>query len=101
MNRGARILSVDDESKWRENFERWITEGVAVHDSAATAQEAVELIRRFHYDLILLDLSMDLADSSNRDTRPIREYLATMPEGTRFFVVSAHLKDDEVYKLGD
>jgi CheY-like chemotaxis protein len=95
MNTEARILVVDDESIWRENFARKIPKDVAMQDSAATAQEAAERIRIFHYDLVLLDLSMDLDDKSNRDNRPIQEYLATRPEGTLYFVVSSTVKIEE------
>lgn len=104
MSTAARILAIDDELVWRENFAAWIMEDIAIQDSAASAQEAVERIRRFHYDLVLLDLSMDLANSLNRDNRAIQEYLATKPEGTRYFVVSSIAgKEDAVeaaFKLG-
>jgi CheY-like chemotaxis protein len=101
MNTGARILTVDDELNWRQNFARWISDDLAVQDSAATALEAASLIRKFHYDLVLLDLSMDVTDHSNRDNRPIQEYLAAKPEGTRFFIVSSVIRKEEVYRLGD
>src|SRR5260221_10185061 len=104
MNTEARVLVIDDELKWRQNFARLIPSHVAQQDSAATAEEAIERVRKFHYDLVLLDLSMDAADSSNRDNRPIQEYLSTRPEGTRYFIVSAHIMRDEAveaaFRLG-
>jgi CheY-like chemotaxis protein len=104
MNTEGRILAVDDELKWRENFARWIPKDVATQDSVSTAREAAEKIRIYHYDLVLLDLSMDVGDTLNRDTRPIQEYLATKPEGTVYFVVSSTAEREEgrdaAYKLG-
>jgi CheY-like chemotaxis protein len=80
MSAEGRILTIEDERQWRENFAAWIPTDVAAQDSAATAAEAAEKLRRFHYDLVLLDLSMDVSDSSNRDTRSIQDYLSVKPK---------------------
>ena len=104
MTTEGRILAIEDESQWRENFAAWIPREVAAQDSAATAEEAAEKLRRLHYDLVLLDLSMDVSDPSNRDTRSIQEYLAAKPEGTAYFVVSSTADREEArdaaYKSG-
>jgi CheY-like chemotaxis protein len=100
----ARILIVDDESVWRENFAAWIPKDLAEQDAVGTVREAAERLRKFHYDLVLLDLSMDIKNRSNRDTRPIQEYLAKKPEGTAYFVVSATADEEDTataaYELG-
>jgi len=104
MARTGRILIVDDEPQWRSNFASWIPEDLAEQHIASSAQEAASLLRRFHYDLVLLDLSMDLADSSNRDNRGIQQYLAKRPEGTRYFVVSGTASKEDTaeaaFRLG-
>ncbi len=100
----ARILVVEDEERWLENFQEWIPEDLASQDSASSSIEAARLLRRFHYDLVLLDLSMDVTNISNRDTRPIQEYLARRPEGTLYIVISAtaqkHDVRDAAFRLG-
>ena len=100
----ARILAVDNELVWRENFAAWITEDIATQDSAASTEEAIRKLRRYYYDLVLLDLAMDVANEKHRDNRPIQEYLASKPDGTRYIVVSAteDIKDavDAAFHLG-
>ncbi len=83
-----RILTIDDEANWRENFKAWIPVDIAAQDSATTTQEAINLLRRYRYDVVLLDLSMDINNPFNRDNQVIQEYLATWPEGTRYIIVS-------------
>jgi CheY-like chemotaxis protein len=91
-----RLLAVDDQTEWLENFRAWIPEGIAEQDSAATTQRAVELLRRYRYDVVLLDLSMDVNDSFNRSNQGIQEYLATKPEGTQYIIVSGVVEKAEV-----
>lgn len=83
-----RILAVDDETDWLENFRAWIPEDIAIQDSASTTLEAIGMLRRYRYNVALLDLSMDPGNQFNRDNRVIQEYLATWPEGTRYIIVS-------------
>jgi CheY-like chemotaxis protein len=93
----TRVLIIDDETKWQGNLRAWLPRENTAHDVAGGAAEAADLLRRFHYDLVLLDLSMDITNAQNRDSRGIQEYLATQPEGTQYFVVSATaLKEDAV-----
>jgi len=103
MTTNSRILIIDDELKWRQNFARLIPSDVNQH-SAETAKVAAEQLRKFYYDLVLLDLSMDTGDKSNRDNRPIQQYLSTKPDGTRYFIISAHIMPketvDAAYRLG-
>ncbi len=104
MNTEGRILTIEDQLEWRQNFVNLIPSAIAVQDFVTNAAEAAARLRRFYYDLVLLDLSMDEGDTLNRDTRPIQEYLATKPEGTRYFIVSATILApetvDAAYRLG-
>jgi CheY-like chemotaxis protein len=103
MTTNGRILIIDDELRWRQNFARLIPSDVD-QDAAASAKQAAEQLRRFYYELVLLDLSMDAGDTLNRDNRPIQQYLSTKPEGTRYFIISAHIMPketvDAAYRLG-
>lgn len=100
----GRILTVEDEKRWLENFQSLIPDDLATLDTASTSTDAVTLLRRFHYDLVLLDLSMDSSNPLNRDNRPIQEYLAARPEGTLYIVVSLHAQAPDVrdaaFRLG-
>jgi CheY-like chemotaxis protein len=87
-----RLLAIDDDPDWLESFQRWITSDLVEQHSASTTEEAVNLLRRYHYDIVLLDLSMDSINEENRDNLAIQNYLATRPEGTAYFIVSAHLR---------
>jgi len=92
-----RILAVDDEAMpWLENFRAWIPSELAEQDSAATTSRAIDLLRRRRYDVVLLDLSMDISDSLDRSNRGLQEYLASKPEGTQYIIVSAVIEKTEV-----
>jgi CheY-like chemotaxis protein len=82
--------------KWRNNFKRWITSDLAEVHVAATPQEAMTRLRRQHFDLVLLDLGMDVEDPQNRGNQEIQRYLSTRPEGTLYLVVSAVIEKEEV-----
>jgi|SRR6185312_4827451 len=90
-----RLLAIDDDADWLESFKRWIPSDLVEQHSAQTTEDAADSLRRYHYDLVLLDLSMDPADGANRDNQSIQNYLATRPEGTAYFIVSANLRTDE------
>ncbi len=94
-----RVLAIDDEERWRGNFKAWIPRDLAICDTAGTTAEAVTFLRHFRYDVVLLDLSMDVNDPANRANRPIQEYLATRPDGTLCIVVSATAEKTEVRDL--
>lgn len=91
-----RILAIDDEKKWRDDFKRWIPATLAQVDVAANPQEAASCLRRQHYDLVLLDLSMNEHDPLNRDNYEIQRYLSMRPEGTLYLVVSGTINIEEV-----
>jgi CheY-like chemotaxis protein len=92
-----RILAIDDEEiPWLENFRAWIPKELAIRDFAATTPRAIELLRKYRYHVVLLDLSMDDQDTYNRGNRAIQEYLATRPEGTLYILVSGVADKGEV-----
>ncbi|HXO30093.1 MAG TPA: response regulator [Thermoanaerobaculia bacterium] len=90
-----KVLAIDDELTWRENFRLWIPTTVAEVHVAATPREAVNSLRRQHYDVVLLDLAMT-KDSANRDNRDVQEYLSTRFEGTLYIIISATIRKAEV-----
>ena len=56
---GGRVLVVDDNSVNRRILARQLElAGAAATDTAAGGEEALELMRRGHYDLVLADLQM-------------------------------------------
>jgi len=84
-----RILAIDDEAApWQENYSAWIPDELAVLDGATTTEQAVKLLRRRRYDVVILDISMDINDAFNRSNRGIQEYLASKPEGMQYIIVS-------------
>ena len=92
----GRILAIDDESVWLENYKSWISESVAQQHSAQSTQEAVQYLKRNYYDVVLLDLSMSLQNPWGRGNRGIQDYLAAQPEGTRYIIISGVADRTEV-----
>lgn len=90
----ARVLAIDDEMKWLENYKAWIPTQLAEQDSAATTLEAVALLRKRRYDVVLLDLSMQTNSKFDRSNRGIQEYLAAKPEGTQYIIVSGVMENE-------
>src|SRR5579859_7056839 len=65
MDRQGRILIVDDQPKWRKELvEALQTEGFYV-DSASSVADALEKLDETFYHLLVLDVRMVPADSSN------------------------------------
>lgn len=91
-----RILSVDDEEEWLDNFRAWIPPDIADQHSTKSTQEAVDLLRKYRYHLVLLDLSMTTENAIDRSNRSVQDYLANRPEGTVYIVVSGTVRKEEV-----
>jgi len=68
---GGRVLVVDDNSVNRRILARQVELAGASTDTAAGGEEALELMRRGHYDLVLADLQMPGMDGFDL-TRRIR-----------------------------
>jgi signal transduction histidine kinase/ActR/RegA family two-component response regulator len=91
---GGRVLVVDDNSVNRRILARQVELAGASSDTAAGGEEALELMRRGHYDLVLADLQMpgmdgfDLArrirareQEARLERTPILAVTASAPEG--------------------
>jgi signal transduction histidine kinase/CheY-like chemotaxis protein len=67
---GGRVLVVDDNSVNRRILARQLElAGAALTDTAAGGEEALELMRRGHYDLVLADLQMPGMDGFDLASR--------------------------------
>src|SRR5260370_31474201 len=90
-----RILAIDDQKTWLDNFRAWIPEKLAVRDFAISTSEACDFLRRYRYHVVLLDLSMDVQDDLNRSNSAIQAYLSSRPEGTTYLIVSGTVQKSE------
>jgi len=90
-----RILAIDDEKRWLENFRAWIPQKLAAPDFASSTAEACVFLRRCRYHVVLLDLSMDVKDDLNRSNSAIQTYLSTRPEGTTYLIISGTVQSSE------
>jgi ATP-dependent Lon protease len=62
LSRNHRILVVDDEKMTRKNLEHVFTKDGYLVDTAADGAEALEMICRENYDVIVTDLKMEKVD---------------------------------------
>jgi CheY-like chemotaxis protein len=85
-----RILVVDDDAATVRMHSRYVRE-IAHHvDTAATAEEAVELLRLNHYDLVLSDIMF----RSSASVVAILNELGITRSDTRVVLISGSLVDD-------
>ena len=83
------ILAIEDDYEWIENYKLMLEEYPFNIDSATTAEEGISKLSKKHYRLVLLDLSLDPSNTSNRDSELIQKYLKGSPNGIQYIVVSA------------
>ncbi len=58
MTKMPRILVVDDEAAMRESLKDWLSEDGYQVGQAAGGAEAIEMVRKHPWDVLLLDLKM-------------------------------------------
>jgi excisionase family DNA binding protein len=83
LKTGKKILIVDDDELTRDFFTRLLQEYTIV--TAATGEEAVYMVSREHFDLILLDIKMPGIDG----IETLRQIKKKMPE-LPVIMISAH-----------
>jgi CheY-like chemotaxis protein len=98
---GGRVLVVDDNSVNRRILARQVELAGASTDTAAGGEEALELMRRGHYDLVLADLQMpgmDGFDLARRiRTREQEDRLARTP----ILAITASALEDQISRTRD
>jgi signal transduction histidine kinase/CheY-like chemotaxis protein len=95
---GGRVLVVDDNSVNRRILARQVElAGASMTDTAAGGEEALELMRRGRYDLVLADLQMPGMDGFELASRiRAREQEADLPRVPILAVTASALEDHEV-----
>lgn len=83
-----KVLAIEDEQRWLDNYKAWLSFKVDL-DCADKTYEAENLLREKRYHIVILDLAMSHHDQSERQNIDVQRYLATYPEGTKCIVVSA------------
>ncbi len=94
---GGRVLVVDDNSVNRRILARQLElAGAASTDTAAGGEEALELMRRSHYDLVLADLQMPGMDGFDLARRiRAREREARLQRTPILAITASALEDHE------
>jgi signal transduction histidine kinase/CheY-like chemotaxis protein len=94
---GGRVLVVDDNSVNRRILARQLElAGAAATDTAAGGEEALELMRRGHYDLVLADLQMPGMDGFDLARRiRAREREASLQRTPILAITASALEDHE------
>jgi CheY-like chemotaxis protein len=67
MKRQGRILIVDDEEVWRNEISETLQHGGFYVDATSSTAEALEYLQKNLYHLLVLDIRMVDADSSNKE----------------------------------
>jgi signal transduction histidine kinase/ActR/RegA family two-component response regulator len=94
---GGRVLVVDDNSVNRRILARQVELAGASTDTAAGGEEALELMRRGHYDLVLADLQMPGMDGFDLARRiRAREQEAHLQRTPILAVTASALEGQEV-----
>jgi CheY-like chemotaxis protein len=75
MNREGRILVMDDEARWRDALSDVLQRSGYHVDTAASTKEALELLSRDFYHLLVLDIRMQDFDASNVEGMDILQTL--------------------------
>jgi len=88
-----RLLIVDDEKNIRTTLSRSLSDPETTVDSVMSAEEALERLVLYSYDLVLLDLK--LTGMSGLD---LIEKLSEMDIPTKIIVISAHGTIDTAVK---
>ena len=86
----TKILIVEDSDRWIENYKLIFDSYPYQIDSAPSAKEGILKLVKKHYDLVILDLSLDPNNAYNRDSLKIQKHLKETSEGVKCIVVSAH-----------
>ncbi len=90
MQAAIRVLAVDDERLMRMTLHHILSEQGYVVDLAPSGRKAMDLLDRFHYDLLLTDLRLD--DMSGID---LVRYARTVNPGAGVIVLTASIDDDD------
>jgi signal transduction histidine kinase/CheY-like chemotaxis protein len=94
---GGHVLVVDDNSVNRRILARQVELAGASTDTAAGGEEALELMRRGHYDLVLADLQMPGMDGFELASRiRAREQEAHLQRVPILAITASALEDHEV-----
>jgi two-component system, response regulator PdtaR len=83
--RGLKVLVVEDEALIRLDLAEMLTEeGYVVAGEAADGEQAVELARRLHPDLVIMDIKMPKVDGITAATSIVEERIAPVVMLTAF-----------------
>ena len=88
----TRILIVEDDPAYQRRYKEWIPDKYNV-DSVDSSIEAIDLLKKKHYALVILDLSLNPENNADRSSKEVQEYLndVKQSEGTLHVIVSNHV----------
>jgi signal transduction histidine kinase/CheY-like chemotaxis protein len=98
---GGRVLVVDDNSVNRRILARQVELAGASTDTAAGGEEALELMRRGHYDLVLADLQMPGMDGFDLARRIRAREQEDRLSRTPILAITASALEDQVSRTRD
>lgn len=97
-----RVLIVEDEKAWQENYERWLMDGgmgrgpVMNVEIVTNSEAALERLRQKWYSVVIVDLVLRAQDDLDRGGNVVQDFLHSRPEGTKHIVISARAEKEDV-----
>lgn len=95
-SRPGRVLIIDDEKRWRDILSHTLSEGGFMVATAATKEEASEQLATGFFHLVVLDIRMDLPDTSNEEGMELlREHEMLQDEAALAVIVLSAFSNEE------
>ena len=98
MDRKGRILIIDNLEQWRNALIEICREGDYLADAASTISEALELLNKNFYHLLVADIRMDETDGSNIDGMHLLRELdkSGLDKATKVIMLSAYGTEEQM-----
>jgi CheY-like chemotaxis protein len=88
-----RVLHVEDDDRWRGIIEQILHKAGFQVDGVSSQTQAIELLRKNEYDLLLLDLNLEISEAGSRGGLKMLDYAIEhgLLRNTKVVILSGYL----------
>jgi ActR/RegA family two-component response regulator len=86
----SKILIVEDDQNYHDRYKRWLNHDNYSFLSAFSAAEAINLLSKQHFSIVLLDLALDPDNPNDRSSHEVAAFLLGSPDKTKHILISGH-----------